>query len=73
MGDDALYSAFRQFHGDIIGPKSLVEGIQREKFAIERDFESHLWEFVNNASKDHERFNEPIIVHGQSGTGKVLP
>lgn len=72
LGDDALYSAFRQFHGDVVGPKALVEGIQRGNFAIVRDFESDLWELVNNASKDHERFNEPIIVHGQSGTGKSI-
>lgn len=68
---DSLYTLFRQFHGDTEGAKALVEGVRRD-FAIERDFEGALWELVNKASQDHEKFNEPIIVHGQSGTGKSI-
>jgi hypothetical protein len=71
LGPDAKYAAFRRFHGDIEGPRSLVGGII-SGFAITRDFEDRLWQLTKAAINDHARFSEPIIVHGQSGTGKSI-
>ena len=41
LGPDAEYDTFRRFHGDLGGPRLLVEGVRRD-FAIKRDFEHHL-------------------------------
>ena len=71
LGPDAEYDAFRRFHGDLGGHRLLVEGVRRG-FAIERDFERHLLKRVSAALDDHANFNAPIIVHGQSGTGKSV-
>ncbi|SMC50951.1 hypothetical protein SAMN02746065_103117 [Desulfocicer vacuolatum DSM 3385] len=71
LGDDALYVSFRQFHGDAEGARNLVEGIRR-KLAIKRDFEKELFKKVLNASLEHEKYNDPIVLHGQSGTGKSI-
>jgi hypothetical protein len=71
LGQDALYTFFRQFHGDYGGPKLLVEGINRS-LAICREFEEKLWAVVKKASKEHDKYVDPIIVHGQSGTGKSI-
>ena len=71
LGPDANYEAFRRFHGGIGGPRLLVEGIRR-KFAVEREFEQDLFKVVSDALVGHARLLSPIIVEGQSGTGKSL-
>ena len=71
LGRDANYDAFRRFHGDIGGPRVMVEGTRRA-FAIERDFEGQLLSQVSAALADHSRLDSPIILEGQSGTGKSV-
>lgn len=71
LGEDARYGAFVRFHGDMDGPRALVEGIRRE-FAITRDFEAKVRSLVEEGIAGHSRLNEPIIVHGQSATGKTM-
>ena len=71
LGRDAMYDAFRRFHGDLGGSRLLVEGVRR-KFAIEREFEQQLLRQLNAALTDHASVDVPIIVHGQSGTGKTV-
>lgn len=71
LGADSEYDAFRRFHGIMGGQRLLVEGVRRG-FAIERDFESELTRRVYAAIADHSKLNSPIIVEGQSGTGKSV-
>jgi len=71
LGADAQYASFREFHGDAAGPRALANGV-RYNFAIKRDFESDLAQQIATAIEDHARFPEPIVVHGQSGTGKTI-
>ena len=71
LGPDSKYDAFRRFHGDLGGPRLLVEGVRRA-FAIERDFEKRLFSQVSDALADHAKLDSPIIVEGQSGTGKSV-
>ena len=71
LGPDATYEAFRRFHGDLGGPRLLVEGIRRG-FAIERDFEQELFSRVSAGLVDHSKLDSPIVVEGQSGTGKSV-
>ena len=71
LGQDALYDAFRRFHGNLGGIRQLVEGIRRG-LSIEREFERDLQNTVFSAVADHSRFDSPIIVEGQSGTGKSV-
>ena len=71
LGEDSEYAAFRRFHGAVEGPRFLVEGVRRG-FAIERDFESELWRRVSSAIADHAKAETPIVVEGQSGTGKSV-
>ena len=71
LGPDSGYDAFRRFHGDWGGPRLLVEGIRRG-FAIERDFEQQLYNQVSAALADHSKLDSPIVVEGQSGTGKSV-
>ena len=71
LGPDSRYDAFRRFHGDLGGARLLVEGVRRE-FAIERDFERQLIHVVYEALEDHAKLRSPIIVDGQSGTGKSV-
>ena len=71
LGKDAVYDAFRRFHGAMGGPRLLVEGIRRD-FAFERDFEKQLINKINTALTDHSKLDSPIIVEGQSGTGKSI-
>ena len=70
-GSEALYFAFRDFHGDGHGVRGLLAGIA-SGFAIKRDFEDELWEAFNSSAFRRGRINEPIILHGQSGTGKTV-
>ena len=71
LGPDAAYAAFRQFHGDLGNRRSLVEGVRRG-FAIKRDYEDDLISRVIDAINRHGRVNTPIVVHGQSATGKSI-
>ena len=71
LGSDAEYDSFRRFHGDLGGARLLVEGVRRN-FAIERDFETKLRHSVVRAINDHASVGAPLIVHGQSGTGKSI-
>lgn len=71
QGDDARYSAFVRFHGDLDGPRATVEGVRRQ-FAIVRDFEATLWSLVREGVDGHSRLRDPIVVHGQSATGKSI-
>ena len=71
QGDDARYNSFVRFHGDFDGPRALVEGVRR-KFAIVRDFEATLGALVREGVDGHSRLSNPIIVHGQSATGKSV-
>ena len=71
LGPDADYAMFRHFHGNFEGPRLLVEGVRRD-FAIQRDFEAELENLVNGAIANHASVNSPIVVKGQSGTGKSV-
>ena len=71
LGEDAEYDAFRRFHGDLGGPRLFVEGVRRG-FAIERDFERGLWRQITMALANPASVDAPLIVHGQSGTGKSV-
>ncbi len=71
LGLDAEYAAFVRFHGNIDGSRALVEGIRRN-FAIVREFESLLWKLIKDGCDNHAKLNDPVIVHGQSATGKSI-
>lgn len=71
LGPDAEYAEFRRFHGQVEDARRLVEGIRRG-FAIERTFERELGERVRKALLDAGRKHEPVLIHGQSGSGKSL-
>ena len=71
LGKDAEYETFRRFHGDLEGPRLLVEGVRRD-FAIERTFEQRLLRQVFSAINNHASIKTPIVVEGQSGTGKSV-
>ena len=71
LGPDSEYDSFRRFHGVLGGARLLVEGVRRE-FAIERDFEEQLFRRVSDALADHSQLDSPIVVEGQSGTGKSV-
>jgi len=71
QGDDARYSSFVRFHGDVDGPRAMVEGVRR-RFAIARDFETRLGALVREGIEGHSRLRDPIVVHGQSATGKSV-
>lgn len=71
LGLESEYSLFRRFHGHLEGPRLLVEGVRRE-FAIERDFESALLDTVRAAVANHASIKGPIVICGQSGTGKSV-
>ena len=63
--------AFRQFHGDLGSPRTLVEGIQLG-FAIEREFERMLFSGVAAGVRNISASFGEVVVHGQSGTGKSV-
>jgi len=71
LGAEAEYLAFRHFHGGGEGPRSLVQGV-RYGFAIDRDYETKLASIVESAIGEHAKFSDPILVHGQSSTGKTI-
>ena len=71
LGKDADYATFRRFHGNLEGARLLVEGVRRG-FAIERNFERELRKQITDAAADHAHRSVPIIVEGQSGSGKSV-
>lgn len=71
LGPDAEYEEFRRFHGHVEDARRLVEGLRRG-FAIERTFEKELRERVRQTLLDAGKKRDPILVHGQSGSGKSL-
>ena len=71
LGPDAEYDTFRRFHGALGGPRLLVDGVRRG-YAIKRDFETDLFNRVSAALDDHAKLDAPIMVEGQSGTGKSV-
>ena len=71
LGPEAEYNAFRRFHGNLEGSRFRVEGVRRG-FAIEREFEKDLQQRIRSALAHPAHVNKPIIVEGQSGTGKSL-
>lgn len=71
LGDEALYDEFHRFHGNLENMRRLLEGIQRG-FTIQREFEGDLERRVKSALDDSSKRHKPIIVHGQSGTGKSI-
>lgn len=71
LGSDAEYVEFRRFHGQVEDARRLVEGLRRG-FAIERTFEGELRERVRRALLNAGRRQEPVLLHGQSGSGKSL-
>ena len=71
IGADASYAEFRRFHGQVEDARRLVEGLRRN-FAIERTFERELRRRVTRALANAGREQEPVLIHGQSGSGKSL-
>ena len=71
IGADAEYAEFRRFHGHVEDARRLIEGLHRG-FAIERTFECELRERVSRALRNAGRKQEPVLIHGQSGSGKSL-
>ena len=71
LTQDPEFAAFRRFHGEPGSGRSLVEGVRRG-FAIERDYEEDLGAQVFAAIKSHASVQTPIILHGQSATGKSI-
>ncbi len=71
LGSDAAYSMFRRFHGHLEGPRLLVEGVRRG-YAIQRDFESELLDRVREGVSSHASLDGPIVLTGQSSTGKSI-
>jgi len=71
LGPDAEYVEFRRFHGQVEDARRLVEGLRRG-FAIERTFEGELRNRVRGALSSAGRRQEPVLIHGQSGSGKSL-
>ena len=71
QGPDTEYDSFRRFHGGLGGPRLLVEGVRRG-FSIRRRYEPRLLDVVRRALAAHASVDEPVIVHGQSGTGKSI-
>ena len=71
IGADAEYEEFRRFHGQVEDARRLIEGLRRG-FAIERTFERKLRKRVDYAMLQAGSKQEPILLHGQSGSGKSL-
>ena len=71
LGSTSTQVAFRRFHGNLDSARFLVEGIRRN-FAIERDFEVDVLRRVVRALEDHASVDLPIVIQGQSGTGKSV-
>jgi hypothetical protein len=71
LGPDAEFEEFRRFHGQVEDAHRLIDGVRRG-FAIERTFEASLLASVRQALTNAGQRQEPILIHGQSGSGKSL-
>jgi hypothetical protein len=70
VGEEKLYRNFLNFlAASSIHP--VWEGY-KNNFAFERDFEKELMEIVETQLVSKELHDKPIILHGQSGTGKTV-
>jgi len=70
IGENRLYSEFRAFLAESSN-KPIWSGYARG-FAFKRNFESNLQEIVTKRLKSNELQDEPVILCGQSGTGKSI-
>ena len=71
LGSDTAYVQFRRFHGQVEDARRLIEGLRRD-FAITRTFESELHARVTHALARVGADQAPVLIHGQSGSGKSL-
>ena len=71
IDSDVEYTEFRRFHGQVEDARRLIEGLRRG-FAIERTFERELRARVQRALLAAGHKQEPVLIHGQSGSGKSL-
>lgn len=70
ISDEALYWEFRRFLFEC-GVRPLWSGFARG-LAFHREFEDLLWEVTTNRLKRGTFNNHPVVVHGQTGTGKTV-
>lgn len=70
LSKDREYKEFRKFLSEA-STLPCWQGYKRG-FAFERDFENKLYETVNRQLVKHRDTSNPIIVHGQTGTGKTV-
>jgi hypothetical protein len=70
IGEDRLYSDFRSFLAESSN-RPIWSGYARG-FAFKRNFENQLQEIVIKKLKSNELQDEPVILCGQSGTGKSI-
>ena len=70
ISDDARYREFRTFLGGIEGKPNWAAFARG--FAFIRDFERDLLNEVVSRLGKHSLASEPVIVHGQTGTGKTV-
>ena len=70
ISEESRYSGFRRFLAEVSNRPSW-EGYTRG-FAFRREFEQKLYVEVEGKLRSHELKDEPIIVHGQAGTGKSV-
>ncbi|MCS4309590.1 hypothetical protein M2404_003967 [Rheinheimera pacifica] len=71
LGEDSIYNSFVKFHGEFDGPKGVVNGVRRG-FTIVRDYEKKLNDLVKEGVENHSKLKEPVVLHGQSATGKSI-
>ena len=70
LSDDARYREFRSFLSGVEG-RPLWVALSRG-FAFGRDFERNVRDKVHQRLAKHAFASEPVIVHGQTGTGKTI-
>lgn len=70
LSEEKRYHEFRNFLVES-SSKPVWSGYERG-FAFHREFETKLDEIVHEKLKSNELQKEPIILHGQTGTGKTV-
>ena len=70
ISNDALYWEFRRFLYEC-GSRPLWSGFARA-FAFRREFEKDLHEKTLNRLDRETSSDQPIVIHGQTGTGKTV-
>lgn len=71
IGPDAEYTEFRRFHGQADETRRLLDGLRRG-YSIERTFEANLRQETHRLLAKGGREREPLLLHGQSGSGKSI-